>query len=350
MLKAKILDATRRALLSQRIAHIWTQTDPIPTKEKQVETDGSVTIKKESPGGFILTQTIGLSTDNILINNVATQTARPKTSLSFGTFPYGNNSVNESTFGTVEDNILRNAHSLETQVQDIKRLEDKLWNKSEPDHVDNDIASEPKNEVNDESREVEFSDDSLSDNGKADFDGGSRKQSNDSYDVQPDKNREKFLNAPTLTSWTGFESNDDDEYDLPQLPKQTISEGYAPWHNFKDILIGNRLANMHLSPLPPRRTNIKRKSVTWSDAQHQAVSELMFEATALLDVFDNVAMLIGPDLNVKLTPNAKFESLKLPESKWQPLLEKSTKELDECLRRFRPHVFSKSFDVDDLNI
>lgn len=41
----------RRALISQRIAHTWTQTDPIPKKDVQVETDGSVTIKKESPGG-----------------------------------------------------------------------------------------------------------------------------------------------------------------------------------------------------------------------------------------------------------------------------------------------------------
>lgn len=106
---------------------------------------------------------------------------------------------------------------------------------------------------------------------------------------------------------------------------------------------------MHLSPIPARRANFKRKSVTWSDAQHQAVSELMFEASALLDVFDNVAMLIGPDLNAKLPPKATFETLKLPESKWQPVLEKSSKDLEECLKDFQPHVFSKSFEVDDLN-
>lgn len=106
---------------------------------------------------------------------------------------------------------------------------------------------------------------------------------------------------------------------------------------------------MHLSPLPARRANIKRKSVTWSDAQHQAVSELMFEASALLDVFDNVALLLGPDLNVKLSPKSTYKSLKLPESKWQPVLEKSSKDLEECLKAFQPHVFAKSFDVDDLN-
>lgn len=183
-----------------------------------------------------MTQTIGLSTDNILINEVATQTARPKTSLSFASFPYGN----ENTFGTVEDNLLRNAQSLQTQVEDIKKLEDKLWNKGDQLKVDNEPASELKNEVTEDVREVEFSDDSLSDNGKPDSEVVSRKLSNESNDIQPNEDHEKFLNAPTLTSWTGFESNDDDEYDLPTLPKQTISEGYAPWHNFKDILIGNR--------------------------------------------------------------------------------------------------------------
>lgn len=175
-----------------------------------------------------------------MINDIGTQTARPKTSLSFGAFPYGNNSVNDHKFGTVEHNIMQNAHSLQTQVRDIKILEEKLWNKSDQVHVNDDRISEPKNQVNDDSREAEFSDDSLSDNGKTDATGGSRKQSNDSYDMQPDENRGNFLKTPTLTSWTGFESNDDDEYDLPQLPKHTVSEGCAPWHNFKDILIGNR--------------------------------------------------------------------------------------------------------------
>lgn len=107
---------------------------------------------------------------------------------------------------------------------------------------------------------------------------------------------------------------------------------------------------MHLSPIPARRTNYKRKSVTWSDAQHKAVSELMIEATALLDVFDNVALLIGPDLNAKLPPKTNFETLKLPESKWQPVLEKSTKDLDQCLKNFKPHVFTKPFEIDDINV
>lgn len=281
-----MLTQHRRALISQRIAHVSSQTDPIPTKDQQVETDGSVTIKKESPGGcnankplhnlsnckvnhsisVILTQTIGITTDDILINEIGTQTARPKTSLSFATFPYKSKSDNERQYGTVDNNILRNARSLQAQVHDLKRLEEQLWkkrNKVGPDDdtaapdddikveeplwkkrnkvgLDDDTASEPNKEIIDDSRELEFSDDSLSDTGKTDFRCHSRPYSNDSYDIMANDVQENFLNAPTLTSWTGFDSNDDDDYDLPELPKKTVSEGHAPWRNFKDILIGNR--------------------------------------------------------------------------------------------------------------
>lgn len=69
MLKAKILDATRRALLAQRITHMGTQTDPfklavlmrekttdiqkdlIGLEDKSMETDGAVTLRQECPGG-----------------------------------------------------------------------------------------------------------------------------------------------------------------------------------------------------------------------------------------------------------------------------------------------------------
>lgn len=69
LLKAKILDATRRALLAQRITHTGTQTDPfklavlmrekqtdiqkdlIGLEDKSMETDGAVTLRQECPGG-----------------------------------------------------------------------------------------------------------------------------------------------------------------------------------------------------------------------------------------------------------------------------------------------------------
>lgn len=67
LLKAKILDATRRALLAQKINHIGTQTDAYATLmrekaidvqkdliqmlDKSADTDGTITIRKDRPGG-----------------------------------------------------------------------------------------------------------------------------------------------------------------------------------------------------------------------------------------------------------------------------------------------------------
>lgn len=67
LMKAKILDATRRALLAQRIGNVATQTEPrtilvrdqcidaqrdlIKTCDKSFETDGELTIRKENPTG-----------------------------------------------------------------------------------------------------------------------------------------------------------------------------------------------------------------------------------------------------------------------------------------------------------
>lgn len=67
LLKAKILDATRRALLAQKINHVATQTDAYATllrekaigvqkdlilmHDKSEDTDGTITIRKDRPGG-----------------------------------------------------------------------------------------------------------------------------------------------------------------------------------------------------------------------------------------------------------------------------------------------------------
>lgn len=74
MLKAKILDATRRALLAQKINHVATQTDAYATmlREKSTgvqddlivmldkceATDGTITIRKDRPGGCKYTNSI----------------------------------------------------------------------------------------------------------------------------------------------------------------------------------------------------------------------------------------------------------------------------------------------------
>lgn len=174
------------------------------------------------------------------MNEVGTQTARPKTSLSFATFPCRNGNETQRVYGSVEDNITQNAQSLQAQVQDIKRLEEQL----RKNKVQLEEGKKSTKETGSDRQELEFSDDSiLSDDEKANNDDKrkGRYTSENRCDALTSECPENFLNAPTLTSWTGFDSNgDDDEYDLPELPRRNVSEGVAPWQNFKDILIGNR--------------------------------------------------------------------------------------------------------------
>lgn len=117
-----------------------------------------------------------------------------------------------------------------------------------------------------------------------------------------------------------------------------MSAAQAPWSDYREMLIGQRLANMRLSPLPPKRATIKKKTVSWSDTQERAVTELISEASALMDAFDEVSMLLGPNLQLNDTINVT-ETAALPESKWDPILTQSCQTLAEELKKFKPHNF-----------
>lgn len=117
-----------------------------------------------------------------------------------------------------------------------------------------------------------------------------------------------------------------------------MSAAQAPWSDYRDMLIGQRLANMRLSPLPPKRPTLKKKTVSWSDTQERAVAELISEASAMMDAFDEVSMLLGPNLQLN-DMNDVTEMTALPESKWDPILTQSCQTLADELKKFKPHHF-----------
>lgn len=101
---------------------------------------------------------------------------------------------------------------------------------------------------------------------------------------------------------------------------------------------------MHLSPVPRCKLNdTKNKSVTWSDAQEQSVSELISEASALLDTFDQVSslLLLPPSMQSRnLQVVNKLSSVELPvASKWNPTLKEHCQNLAIELAKFKPHKF-----------
>lgn len=118
-----------------------------------------------------------------------------------------------------------------------------------------------------------------------------------------------------------------------------MSAAQAPWSDYREMLIGQRLANMRLSPLPPKRTTLKKKTVSWSDTQEQAVTELISEASALMDAFDEVSMLLGPNLQLNNVIEVTADVKALPESIWDPILTKSCQSLADELKKFKPHHF-----------
>lgn len=97
------------------------------------------------------------------------------------------------------------------------------------------------------------------------------------------------------------------------------------------------MASMTLTPIKKRSTTgTKKKSVTWNDRQ-LAVTRLINEASALIDVFNEVSIMIGPEMNLKLTTNEIHSpTISIPKSKWQPILSESCNDLQQTLNNFKP--------------
>lgn len=97
-----------------------------------------------------------------------------------------------------------------------------------------------------------------------------------------------------------------------------------------------RMANMRLSPIPPRMKSYKKKTVTWSDSQQKSVTKLLSEASALINIFDQLSIILGPELKLKFNDSLENDSeeIKIPPSKWDPILTESCKLLQEKIKDF----------------
>lgn len=97
---------------------------------------------------------------------------------------------------------------------------------------------------------------------------------------------------------------------------------------------------MRLSPIPPKpfMTSTKRKSVTWNDGNHGAVKELLSEASALIDIFDQMSMILGPEVQLNAPIMRSADDIIIPASKWDPVLTESCNSLEEKLRNFKPQA------------
>lgn len=124
------------------------------------------------------------------------------------------------------------------------------------------------------------------------------------FSVEPQKSLQNYDENSDDSLQDDFESNSHKrkEKQLLQRDKRTglsrnfFGDGPTPWSNFQDMVLGQRFLNARLSPAPQRCRQFER--VTWSEPQLQIVNGLMNEANSLLEMFDQVAMLLGPDVEL----------------------------------------------------
>lgn len=93
---------------------------------------------------------------------------------------------------------------------------------------------------------------------------------------------------------------------------------------------------MTLTPMQMRpKTNTKKKTVTWNDRQ-LAVTKLLNEASALIDIFNDVSIMLGPEMSLNRMPVNNFNAINIPNSKLDPVLSESCKDLQNTLTSYKP--------------
>lgn len=101
---------------------------------------------------------------------------------------------------------------------------------------------------------------------------------------------------------------------------------------------------MRLSPIILRNRRSNPKRVTWSDTEKKIVSDLVSESNALLNIFDQVTLLLGPD--IKLKPVPKLDDTPIPPFQMDPKLKSSCDVLEEKIKKLKP---IQLLDLDSLN-
>lgn len=113
--------------------------------------------------------------------------------------------------------------------------------------------------------------------------------------IQDDvKSSELKSSDATFNSWHDLKHSEE----KVELPRSFFADGPTPWANFHDLVLGRRFLNARLSPTTHRDSRANFKQVTWSESQVKIVKDLIKEANSLMDMFDQVAMLLGPDVKL----------------------------------------------------
>ena len=237
----------------------------------------------------IVTASVSVNTEKLVSHTVSTQTVMPRSNVSFKKFTDSRHKIQYAD----EDSEMDDDEEAEMCLEKIERrlkAKKKLSRQKSTQKTNIEIV------IEDDSSDIiaietipaelpmknKTSDSEYEDSIQGDCDNVVNKSSSKS----------KKSKDATFNSWNDL----DFEEEKVELPRNYfIESGPTPWSNFESLVLGQRFLNARLSPVPER---ISRPKVTWSDSQVKIVNDLMNEATALMDMFDQVAMLLGPDIKL----------------------------------------------------
>ncbi|XP_055848676.1 uncharacterized protein LOC129913822 isoform X2 [Episyrphus balteatus] len=298
LLRAKLLDASRRLRLSKLSIAIQVdlpiykpsntigipiQNDLILKHDVSILTDGSITLKKEGPGEFILTHSASQMTEAIVGIDSSTQTLLPRSTTRFWEAYLSNDpQCKDSSFTPIEQN-------LQTQIREIRKINKQISQRSKSYE--------------------EMSDDSITGNGD--------KTSLIKHFKKISKSTGSLL-KPTLSSWH-FEYPVEEETHWKPYTTKAI-----PWSSFSNTEIEDRLSNMKLQPIladKQKAPNTDIQECALNADLYDAVQELVVESNSLVETFSRLSsVLIKEDLKVK-PPIESFKINSLSDY-WVPIVEK----------------------------
>lgn len=283
---------------------------------------------------MIVTATSSMNTDQLVTKNVGSQTAMPRSNVKF-------------------EKLLNSEHSLQYEPE-YEDYDDEFFQRKELEQIERRLRprSPRRSPVNNPNIPIVVQDVEenkiIKTNEKADSDSEYEDSIHEDYvKQQPDiikaSMQPKNVDS-TMNSWQDL----DFPNNKPELPRTFFTDGPTPWSNFKDLVLGNRFLNARLSPIPMRERRPNKKEVTWSDSQVRVVSDLINEANALMDMFDQVAMLLGPD--IKLHNVSDVEDFVLPPSKHNEELTKTCEKIEKNLQKLdnlhNSRVFTEKISLD----
>ena len=300
----------------------------------------------------IVTSSISCNTDKLLMEDECTQTAMPRSSVSFKKFLDSKQTIQYDDEMEDEDDMKEDIMDIEKRLKSRKKSSVHSINqRSNVDIVIDSpsVIKSPRKElsaqrdatpsppIRDKDSDSELEDSIQDDNIK--------KQQPDiiSGSMKHKPSRQGADGDSTFDSWHDIDFPENEE--RPELPRSYFTDGPTPWSNFHDMVLGQRFLNTRLSPVPPRHHRPNLKQVTWSDSQLKVVSDLIEEANLLMEMFDQVAMLLGPD--IKLHNVSEVEDFVMPPSKYNTELSHSCDKIEESLRKLQGVQHTEKISINE---